>query len=43
MLRAREMLSHIPAEGDLCPRGDAVGCARRILLGQNDSQSLTGT
>jgi hypothetical protein len=43
MIRAREILSRIPAEGDLCPQGDEVGCARQLLLGQNDSQSLTGT
>ena len=42
MIWAREVLSAIPAEGSPCLLGDEVDRARLLLLGQDNSQDLTG-
>ena len=42
VIRARQVLSAIPAEGSPCARGDEVDRARHLLLGGRDTRQQAG-
>jgi len=42
MIRAREVLAAIPAEGSPCVQGVEVDCARHLLLGHEGTRDRAG-